>query len=176
MSENKKPFAENTGLAKRIAALAVAASILVLGPVKLNGKRNEALDVFKNGTSAAYTASIFTDIGKAASSAGTLAGIAGDEKLARLSRELLDEDDVDDMLELFAEVNFAANDAFTAFEKSGADTTDAKRELKVIESAYRTVTNDAFWRYAVDFNKERSGFPASLLALLGGAKKLPEKL
>ena len=177
MSENKIPFTENTRLAKRIAAGVVALSILVIGPVKLKGLRNEAMDVFKFGTSKEYTASVYTDLTRAADSANVLAGLSGSEKLKKLAEKLKKEDDPADMLEIFDELKTEADDVYTAFTRTNpgeAEMRDANGAIKQITSAFNTITSDTFWSYADKFNSARKGFPASLLAMLSGAKKLPE--
>ncbi|MCR4577296.1 MAG: hypothetical protein K5784_05275, partial [Clostridiales bacterium] len=58
----KLSASENRPRAKRILALAVALSILALGPLKLNARRSSVIKEFKSGTETAYTESAYNFI------------------------------------------------------------------------------------------------------------------
>jgi len=183
----KKKLTENTALAKKILAGAIALSLLVIGPAKIKSLYNETADIFRNGTEKEYTVSVYNDIQTSANSASILAGLAEAQlgktddvkELGELARDLIKEDDEDDMVEDFLELVQIANTVYSAYEKSvGSDnvSVDAKKAIRSINSARTTVQNDSYWQYAVDYNDARGGFPARLMALISGAGKLPDKL
>ena len=185
LKDKKLPVKENRHLAKRILALVVAFSILFVGGVKLNSKRSKAINVFKTGTSSEYLVSVYNDIQESATSASILAGIAqaklGDtdevSRLSKLASKILKEDDESELVELFTELVQISNTVYSLYEEAaGEASTDAVKAIRNINSARTTVSNDAYWKYASEFNDARSGFPAWLIALLSGAKKLPDKL
>ena len=180
MAENKR-FSENTSLAKKIAAGVMVLAVLLCGTTKLNNKRNDAIDVFKVGTSTEYTASVYDDLQRAARAAGILAGIAGDAELKELSEQLgnpklMEKKDFSKMFSLFKQLQSRAQDAYTAYQLTSPNEMtlkDAKSQLTAITSAYSKASGDEFWQEANEFNKARKGFPAAFLGWLGGADKLP---
>lgn len=181
----KTPVAENRTLAIRVAAVTAAFVLLVMGPVKLKGLKNEARNVFRNGTDEKYVVSVYNDIRSAADSAETLAGIAeavlgtndGDAKALRaLAAQIRKTEDEKALLSAFASIKTTTENLYTRFlnaNPSENQQKDARGYYKNIQSAYETVGNDAYFAYARRFNDARDGFPAKLMALVGGIGALP---
>lgn len=181
----KTPIAENRSLAIRIAAVVAAFVLLVMGPVKLKGLKNEARNVFRNGTDEKFVVSVYNDIRSAADNAETLAGIAEIElgakdedakRIRALAGEIRSTEDEKKLLSAFASLKSATENLYTRFlnaNPSENNQKDARGCYKNIKSAFETVGNDAYFAYARKFNDARSGFPARLMALVGGIGALP---
>lgn len=181
----KKKLTENTSLAAKILALCIAVSFFVIGPMKLSGMYKKAERVFKYGNNAEYTVSVYNDIMTSANSASILAGLAEAElgktddvkELGKLAKDLVDEDDADDLIEDFIDLVQISNTVYSAYEKSAGEVSkDAERAIRNINNARTTVSNDSYWTYAADFNAARKGFPGAIMGLIGGTHKLPDKL
>ena len=181
MAENKTPISENTSLAKKVAAGVIALSILVIGPVKLNGIYSKTYNVFKSGEPGkSYAASVCTALEKAADAGNKLSLAVNDSELGKLAEKLKNEDDPEDMLELFSKLKVRADSSYYEYMAAHPELkdkgSDAELLYKEVESWQRAIIGDVYWRYAADYSSERSGFPASLLAMLGGAHKLPDRV
>ena len=181
----KKPAAENLKLGRTVLIIAIIVSLLVIAPVKLSAKRASVMKVFKNGTSKEYTVSVYNDIMECANSASTLAGIAGAadgvtkgdvKELSSLAKDILSEDDEDDLLKMFTELVEIGNDIYSQYEKHNTVSKDAEKAIRNINNARNTVQNDVYWQKAADFNAIRGAFPARLIAGLTGIDKVPDKL
>lgn len=181
----KIPVSENRRMATRIAALVAAFVLLVMGPVKLKGLKNEARGVFRNGTDAKFVVSVYNDIRSAADNAETLAGIvetalgSADEDaktLRALAAQIRATEDEKKLLSAFASLKSATESLYTRFLNANPSENaqkDARGCYKNIKSAFETVGNDAYFAYARRFNDARDGFPARLMALIGGIGALP---
>lgn len=181
----KKPAAENLKLGRTVLIAAIIVALIVIGPMKLSGKRASTMKVFKNGTEKEYTVSVYNDIMECANSSATLAGIAEAAKgvdkddvkeLSKLSKELLKEEDEDDMLELFTELVELGNRVYSQYESKNTVSKDAEKAIRNINNARNTVQNDAYWQYADKFNSTRNAFPARILAWLTGIDEVPDKI
>ena len=182
----KTPVSENRPLAIRVAAIAAVFVLVVMGPLKLKGLKNEARDVFRNGTNSRFAISVYNDIHTAADNAVTFAGLAESvltqndadaKKLRALSETIRDTEDEAKLLSAFAELKVVTEDLYTRFENAKPDENAAKQAYscyKNIKSAYETVSKDGYFTLAHNFNEARGGFPANLMALIGGIGSLPE--
>ena len=182
----KLSASENRPRAKRILALAVALSILVLGPLKLNARRSSVIKEFKSGTETAYTESAYNFIMDAKSSAVKLNGYAKtagetdatralDAAIARLDGI----DDENELLKAYKSLYAAADTVYKEYIAASGSDSDTAKEVrywyKNLESTDNSLFNIAYLASAEDFNQDRSAFPAKLLAGITGIKAVPAK-
>ena len=180
MSKEKNQITENTKLAKIVLIACVILTLVVIAPMKLNGKRESALDVFMNGTSDKYRASVYTDLKNIAEDANRLVLACEKEKTAdKDSVEKLKEaavsisgtNDPGEMLKSFAGITLYAESAYQSLSDSAkANCYDAYINLTDVASV---IKRDSYFSLASDFNQVRNAFPTSLMAGIFGIDELP---
>lgn len=180
-SKNEKvSWKENTRLGVSAFVACVLVSVFVLAPVKLSGVRNEAADVFRNGTEKGITVSVYTDLIAMAENANRLANFAvaqlGENNqdvltLKNSAKMILDSKDEKTMLNAYSDIALAADNVYSRLTGSAKD--DAKGAYVNIDNYVSTIKRDSYFAYADKFNKGRSSFPASLLAGLFGIDEMP---
>lgn len=182
MPRNTAPvsFKENTRLGVIVLVACVLISILVLAPAKLSGARNEAKDVFRNGTEKGITVSVYTDLVAMAENANRLANFAsaqlGEDNadiktLKESAKKILDAKDEKTMLTAYSDIALASDNVYTRLTGSVKD--DAKGAYVNIDNYISTIKRDSYFTYADKFNGSRNSFPANILAGLFGIDEMP---
>ncbi len=185
MADNRKSLSENRGLAKAVAAVCVAFCVLVMGPVKLNARRDDALNVFYNGSHKNYTLSVSSDMREAAEYAMQLASSAEQivpknetiGELKALASEIQSSNEPNAMLAAFAKLGQTASrlyDAMKAENPASPLLSDAKGKLNNIENKRVVIEKDSYFSLAREFNAARSKFPASIMVGYAGIDALNE--
>ena len=177
----KTPISENTTLARRVLAGAIALALLVIGPLKLKSLRNSAVKDLK------YNASVTTEyrddsvgyyVERSVDSAQQILNLvkAGGEsakadELEKLIKQVRDADETV-LVTLYEELYAKATELYTAYLK---DDSSAKRYKDNLESYKKTIATNAYWEKADSFNSARNGIPGRLMALIYGIKEVPSK-
>ena len=171
---------ENTRLGMIALIACVLVGVFVLAPMKLSGARNEARDVFRNGTEKGITVSVYTDLIAMAENANRLANFAsaqlGEDNadivvLKDGAKKILDAKDEKTMLKAYSDIALASDNVYTRLTGSVKD--DAKGAYVNIDNYVSTIKRDSYFAYADDFNHKRNGFPAIILAGLFGIDEMP---
>lgn len=158
----------------------VLISVMVIAPMKLSGARNEAMDVFRNGTEKGITVSVYTDLVSMAENANRLANFAaaqlGEDNadiaaLKEGARKILEAKDEKAMLEAYSDIALASDNVYTKLTGSAKD--DAKGAYVNIGNYVSTIKRDSYFTYAEKFNNSRNSFPAVILAGLFGIDEMP---
>ena len=180
MSQEKNPITENTKLAKIVLIACVVLALVVIAPMKLNGRRNSALDMFMNGTGDKYRASVYTDLKGIAEEANRLVMICEREesadkesvqKLKEAAVKISGTNEPAEMLDAFAGISMYANQAYDSLSASAKDNCyDAYVNLTDVASV---IKRDSFFSEADQFNRTRNAFPTSLMAAIFGIDELP---
>ncbi len=182
MAQKNAPvsFKENMRLGSIALIACVLVSIFVLGPVKLSGARREAVDVFRNGTEEGITVSVYTDLVAMAENANRLANFASEQlgqdnadikTLKESAKKILDAEDEKTMLTAYSDITLAADNVYTRLTGTVKD--DAKSAYVNIDNYVSTIKRDSYFACADDFNHQRNGFPAIILAGLFGIDEMP---
>ncbi len=171
---------ENTRLGAIVLAACVLIAVFVLAPVKLSGARNEAKDVFRNGTEKGITVSVYTDLVAMAENANRLANFASaqlgeDNKdvstLKDSAKKILEAKNEKTMLQAYSDIALASDNVYTRLTGSAKD--DAKAAYVNIDNYVSTIKRDSYFSYADKFNRSRNSFPAIILAGLFGIDEMP---
>ena len=171
---------ENTRLGMIALIACVLISVFVLAPVKLSGARNEAKDVFRNGTEKGITVSVYTDLIAMAENANRLANFAaaqlGEDNadivvLKDSAKKIFDAKDEKTMLQAYSDIALASDNVYTRLTGSVKD--DAKGAYVNIDNYVSTIKRDSYFTYAEKFNGNRNSFPAIILAGLFGIDEMP---
>ncbi len=185
MTVKPKNIWENRKIAWLALAVCIVFSLFVMGPVKLNSLRNEALEVFRRGVHESGTLSVYTDLRSAAENANILSAVAApvigedDEdilQLETLCEKLLSASDPTDMFEAYSTLPLLAEKVYQKLAQSSPPEealNTARAASANIRSASNTIEKDEYFSLADEFNQRRSAFPASLFAALTGADPLP---
>lgn len=182
MPRNTAPasFKENTRLGMIVLAACILISVLVLAPVKLSGARNEAEDIFRNGTEKGITVSVYTDLIAMAENANRLANFASEQlgennsdiqTLKDSAKKIFDAKNEKTMLEAYSGIALAADNVYTRLTGSAKE--DAKGAYVNIDNYVSTIKRDSYFTYAEKFNRSRNSFPAIILAGLFGIDEMP---
>lgn len=173
-------FKENTRLGAIALIACVLISIFVLGPVKLSGARREAADVFRNGVEEGIKVSVYTDLVAMAENANRLANFASEQlgennsdvqTLKESAKRILDAKDEQTMLAAYSDIALASDNVYTRLTGSAKD--DAKGAYVNIDNYVSTIKRDSYFACADEFNRQRNGFPAIILAGLFGIDEMP---
>jgi len=180
MSQKKSVLSENLKLAKIVLIACVILTLVVIAPMKLNGKRNKALDVFMNGTYDKHRASVYTDLKNIAENANRLvracekedsADKENVEKLKEAAVRISGTNEAHEMLNAFKGISYYADSAYESLSESGKENcNDAYVNLTRFLAV---VKNDSYFSLADEFNRTRNAFPTSLMAGIFGIDELP---
>ena len=180
MSQKKSVLSENLKLAKIVLIACVILTLVVIAPMKLNGKRNDALDVFLNGTNDKYRASVYTDLKNIAEDANRLvracekeasADQENVEKLKEAAIAITGTSDPGEMLNAFKGITYYADSAYDSLSESAKQNCyDAYVNLTDVASV---IKRDSYFTLASNFNQVRNAFPTSVLAGIFGIDELP---
>jgi hypothetical protein len=179
-SKEKTALTENTTLARRVLAAAIALSLLVIGPLKLKSLRNSAVKDLK------YNSSVTTEyrddsvgyyMERAIDSAQQLLSLAkaeGDsfkaEELEKLIKKIRAADEIE-RVTFCDELYDKASEVYSSL----TDNSSAKRYKDNLESYKKTILTNAYWDKADSFNSARNDIPGRLMALIWGIKEVPSK-
>ena len=180
-SKEKTALTENTTLARRVLAAAIALSLLVIGPLKLKSLRNSAVKDLK------YNSSVTTEyrddsvgyyVERSVDSAQQILNLvkAGGEsakadELEKLIKQVRAADETEKVT-LYDELYAKATELYTAYLR---DDSSAKRYMDNLTSYSKTITTNAYWEKADKFNSARNDIPGRLMALIWGIKEVPSK-
>ena len=188
--KGKTPVQENRKLAVRILAIAIAISLLLIAPLKLNAYHNRVERVFKNGTTSEYVSSVDAFINSSIASAEDLQaaaeatyGATEDSKmLSETIQKLRAAKDPTQRMELYEQMYQYSIRVFNAYkaqyEAGGATLNKGDKVYKDkdnLDSDRIQINNNEYWSRAEKYNKARGGFPASLIGGLFGIDYLPER-
>ncbi len=185
MAEKRKRVSENRKLAKAVAAVCAAFCLLVMGPVKLDARRDNALDVFYNGARENYTVSVNSDVREAAQYALQLASMAekivpGDEaisELTALADKIQSAAEPSEMLAAYGTLSQTATKLYEAMRVKSPDSeivSDANGKLNAIDNKRVVIEKDPYFALAREFNAARAEFPANVMAGYAGIGELSE--
>ena len=181
----KPPLKENCRLAKAVLAIVVALAILAVAPIKLNSRRKNVVNEFKNGTETAYSLSVYSLIQDRAQESQKMKsalenGVAEQNALNSLQNvinKINSESDIQKLVSLNAELTRLTDEVYESYRGNGGD-----MSLKGIESGKNAVAklqeqinNMEYWTSAADYNGDRGAFPASLLGGIYSIDYVPAK-
>ena len=180
-TEKKTVISENTTLARRVLAAAIALSLLVIGPLKLKAMRSSTVKDLK------YNSSVTTEyrddsvgyyVERSVDSAQQILNLvkAGGEsakadELEKLIQQVRAADETE-MVKLYEEMYAKATELYTAYLR---DDSSAKRYMDNLTSYSKTIATNAYWENADKFNSARNDIPGRLMALIWGIKEVPSK-
>ncbi|MBR5985264.1 MAG: hypothetical protein IK019_02520 [Clostridia bacterium] len=180
-TEKKTVISENTTLARRVLAAAIALSLLVIGPLKLKAMRSSTVKDLK------YNSSVTTEyrddsvgyyVERSVDSAQQILNLvkAGGEsakadELEKLIKQVRAADETE-MVKLYEEMYAKATELYTAYLR---DDSSAKRYMDNLTSYSKTIATNAYWENADKFNSARNDIPGRLMALIWGIKEVPSK-
>ena len=180
-TEKKTVISENTTLARRVLAAAIALSLLVIGPLKLKAMRSSTVKDLK------YNSSVTTEyrddsvgyyVERSVDSAQQILNLvkAGGEsakadELEKLIKQVRAADETE-MVKLYEEMYAKATELYTAYLR---DDSSAKRYMDNLTSYSKTIAANAYWENADKFNSARNDIPGRLMALIWGIKEVPSK-
>ena len=180
-TEKKTVISENTTLARRVLAAAIALSLLVIGPLKLTAMRSSTVKDLK------YNSSVTTEyrddsvgyyVERSVDSAQQILNLvkAGGEsakadELEKLIKQVRAADETE-MVKLYEEMYAKATELYTAYLR---DDSSAKRYMDNLTSYSKTIATNAYWENADKFNSARNDIPGRLMALIWGIKEVPSK-
>ena len=180
-TEKKTVISENTTLARRVLAAAIALSLLVIGPLKLKAMRSSTVKDLK------YNSSVTTEyrddsvgyyVERSVDSAQQILNLvkAGGEsakadELEKLIKQVRAADETE-MVKLYEEMYAKATELYTAYLR---DDSSAKRYMDNLTSYSKTIATNAYWENADKFNSARNDIPGRLMALIWGLKEVPSK-
>ena len=180
-AEKKTVLSENTTLARRVLAVAIALSLLVIGPLKLRALRNSTVKDLKYNSSVtdAYRDdSVGYYVERSVDSAQQILNMvkAGGEsakadELEKLIKQVRAADETE-MVKLYEEMYAKATELYTAYLR---DDSSAKRYMDNLTSYSKTIATNAYWENADKFNSARNDIPGRLMALIWGIKEVPSK-
>ena len=180
-AEKKTVLRENTTLARRVLAVAIALSLLVIGPLKLRALRNSTVKDLKYNSSVtdAYRDdSVGYYVERSVDSAQQILNMvkAGGEsakadELEKLIKQVRAADETE-MVKLYEEMYAKATELYTAYLR---DDSSAKRYMDNLTSYSKTIATNAYWENADKFNSARNDIPGRLMALIWGIKEVPSK-
>ena len=180
-TEKKTVISENTTLARRVLAAAIALSLLVIGPLKLKAMRSSTVKDLK------YNSSVTTEyrddsvgyyVERSVDSAQQILNLvkAGGEsakadELEKLIKQVRAADETE-MVKLSEDMYATATELYTAYLR---DDSSAKRYMDNLTSYSKTIAANAYWENADKFNSARNDIPGRLMALIWGIKEVPSK-
>ena len=180
-TEKKTVISENTTLARRVLAAAIALSLLVIGPLKLKAMRSSTVKDLK------YNSSVTTEyrddsvgyyVERSVDSAQQILNLvkAGGEsakadELEKLIKQVRAADETE-MVKLYEDMYAKATELYTAYLR---DDSSAKRYMDNLTSYSKTIATNAYWENADKFNSARNDIPGRLMALIWGIKEVPSK-
>ena len=180
-AEKKTVLSENTTLARRVLAAAIALSLLVIGPLKLKAMRSSTVKDLK------YNSSVTTEyrddsvgyyVERSVDSAQQILNLvkAGGEsakadELEKLIKQVRAADETE-MVKLYEEMYAKVTELYTAYLR---DDSSAKRYMDNLTSYSKTIATNAYWENADKFNSARNDIPGRLMALIWGIKEVPSK-
>ena len=177
-TEKKTVISENTTLARRVLAAAIALSLLVIGPLKLNAMRSSTVKDLKYNSSEHVDDSVGYYVERLADSAQQILNLvkAGGEsakadELEKLIKQVRAADETE-MVKLYEEMYAKATELYTAYLR---DDSSAKRYMDNLTSYSKTIATNAYWENADKFNSARNDIPGRLMALIWGIKEVPSK-
>ncbi|MBR4428470.1 MAG: hypothetical protein IKS78_03860 [Clostridia bacterium] len=180
-TEKKTVISENTTLARRVLAAAIALSLLVIGPLKLKAMRSSTVKDLKYNSSVTteYTDdSVGYYVERSVDSAQQILNLvkAGGEnakadELEKLIKQVRAADETE-MVKLYEEMYAKATELYTAYLR---DDSSAKRYMDNLTSYSKTIATNAYWENADKFNSARNDIPGRLMALIWGIKEVPSK-
>lgn len=181
-SKEKTALTENTTLARRVLAAAIALSLLVIGPLKLSSYRSNMVEQLKynalaeNGHNDDSVGYYVDSSMKAAENILNLARADGEsadaDKLEKLIKQMRDTKDESEYMDLYYEMYSLSTKLYTAYLR---DDSSARKQKDNLDSYYKTISNNAYWQMADSFNSARNGIPGRLMALIWGIKEVPSK-
>lgn len=190
VAAGKKPVAENRTAAKTVLAVVLAVVFLLLGPARLKSERHSLEDMFGSSAKKEYVESIYSYVKEAGHEAQSLAGIGEAkladpkqaEKLAGYARTATDSSDYNEMVSAFHSLVETASvvnaQLQTEYPDGDKQTLEADAHWTNIDSASYSVEHspniEPYWQKARDFNRKLNGFPANIMAWLGGVDKMPD--
>ena len=181
----KPPLKENRSIAKAVLAIAVALSILVIAPVKLNAKRNSVIKEFKNGTESKYTVSVYTLIRDAAAESQKMksamqAKIVPQDIMDELQsciNEINSESDPEALTKLNTKLVRLTNEVYETYKNNNGDMTLTGIESgnRAVKTLQEKINNIEYWDSAEDYNSARGSFPGNLLGSIYSIDYVPDK-
>ena len=180
--KEKTALTENTTLARRVLAAAIALSLLVIGPIKLRALRNSAVKDLK------YNSSVTTEynddsvgyyVNRSMNAADNIVSrvraggeTAEADKLDKLLTRMRETKDEKEFVSLYYEMY---KQATTLYNMYLSDDSSARRLKDNLDSFSKTIETNDYWSVADKFNSARNDIPGRLMALIWGIKDVPSK-
>ncbi len=180
----KPPLKENRKIGWAALALALIVGILVISPIKLNGKRNDVIDEFKNGEKKKYTLSVQSKIRDAASESqrmktamlkDNLVPQAKMDELQSCINKIGQESDPAELVRLNKELVRLTNEVYEIYETNGGDVSGIgiSSGRTAVNNMQSQIANLAYWESASSYNDARGSFPGNLLGSIYGIDYMP---